>query len=253
MHTFLTSLHARAAEVATEFLASCDEVDAVMIVGSSARRTDANDLDISALVVAGEATNQVEARFTEFAQGRADFDALAAVGPFVEIDFHAVSGEFSPGARGWTTGPDTFELELGNELAYSVPLWTRNDRFARLRDHWLPFYDDQLREARLADARMYAINDLDHVSIMVRRDEPFHAFHRLYYAFHGFLQALFIMRRTYPIAYDKWIREQVEGLLGLPELYAQLPGIIGVGALDLAGITDSVERLRELLDHWTVA
>jgi hypothetical protein len=221
-----------------------------MLVGSSARRRDANDLDISALVSPSEMTSEIETRFARFAQGRSEFDALASVGAFVEIDFHAVSGEFSPGTRGWTTGPDTFELELGNEIAYSVPLWTRNDRLARLRERWLPFYDEQLRGARLTAARMYAINDLDHVPMMVRREEPFHAFHRLYFAFHGFLQALFIARRTYPIAYDKWIREQVEGLLGLPELYAQLPRIIGVGGLDLTGITDSAERLRTLLEEW---
>lgn len=29
------------------------------------------------------------------------------------------------------------------------------------------------------------------------------------------MQALFIARRTYPIAYDKWIREQVVDILGL--------------------------------------
>lgn len=250
MHAFQTPLHARAAQVATEFLASCDQVDAVQVVGTSARRMDANDLDISALV-AGEVTSQVEADFADFAQQRAEFDALAAVGPFVEVDFHAVSGEFCPGPRSWTTGPDSFELELGNELAYSVALWERNDRLVRLREHWLPFYNDQLRATRLADARLYAINDLDHVPMMVRRNEPFHAFHRLYFAFQGFLQALFITRRTYPISYDKWIREQVEGLLGLPELHAELPKIIGIDGLDLAGITDSADRLRQLLDQWT--
>jgi hypothetical protein len=253
MEVFHTPVHARAARVATEFLASLDEVDAVMLVGSAARRTDANDLDFSALVSSNELTSHVEARFARFAEGRSEFAALASFGPFVEIDFHAVSGEFSPGTRGWTTGPDAFELELGNELAYSRPLWERNDRFARLRERWLPFYGEQLRQARLGEARIYAINDLEHVPIMVGREEPFHAFHRLYFAFQGFLQALFIARRTYPIAYDKWIREQVEGLLGLPELYAQLPTIIGIGRLDLPGITQSAERLGELLEEWTTA
>ena len=75
---------------------------------------------------------------------------------------------------------------------------------------------------------MYCLNDIDHVPGMVARDEPFHAFHRLYLAFQGFLQCVFISRRTYPIAYDKWIREQVEDLLGLPELYAELPSLVGV-------------------------
>jgi hypothetical protein len=251
MPQFPSEVHARAAEAASEFLTSCDEVDAVMLVGSSARRRDANDLDISALVGSDEAVGIVEARFARFADGRPEFEALSALGPFVAIDFHAVSGAFAPGPRGWTSGPDGFELELGNELAYSVPLWERNQRLSELRGRWLPFYDDRLRRARLADARMYAVNDLEHVPLMIERDEPFHAFHRLYFAFQGFLQALFISRRTYPIAYDKWIREQVEGLLGLPELYQQLPTILGVRELDPAGLTRSTNRLRELLEEWT--
>ena len=84
----------------------------------------------------------------------------------------------------------------------------------------------------------------------MRRDEPFHAFHRLYLAFQGFLQALFIARRRYPIAYDKWIREQVEGILGLGELYARLPAVVGVDRLALSGLTTGAEELRALLDQW---
>jgi hypothetical protein len=97
---------------------------------------------------------------------------------------------------------------------------------------------------------MYVVNDLDHVPLMIRRDEPFHAFHRLYLAFQGFLQALFISRRMYPISYDKWVREQVEGILGLSELYACLPPIIGVDRLRAPALTEAAERLRSLLDTW---
>jgi hypothetical protein len=251
MAQFSNNVYARAAESATEFLASCDEVDAVMLVGSSARRSDANDLDISALVASSEAVNEVEARFAQFAHGRPEFEALSALGPFVEIDFHALSGEFAPGPRGWTSGPDAFELDIGNEVAHSLPLWERNNRLSQLRNHWLPFYNNELRAVRLKDARMYVVNDLEHVPLMIKRDEPFHAFHRLYLAFQGFLQALFITRRTYPIAYDKWIREQVEDLLGLPELYQELPAIIGVRDLDLAELMRSTDRLKQLLEEET--
>jgi hypothetical protein len=247
---FPSDVHARAAQSATEFLASCDEVDAVMVVGSSARRADANDLDISALVASAGTVAEVDARFARFAAGRPEFEALTTLGPFVAIDFHALSGEFAPGPRGWTTGPDAFELDIGNEVAYSRLLWERNGRLSELRRQWLPFYDDELRHARLDEARMFVVNDLEHVPLMIKRDEPFHAFHRLYLAFQGFLQALFISRRTYPIAYDKWIREQIEELLGLPELYQELPAIIGVRDLDLASLARSTDRLGHLLDEW---
>jgi hypothetical protein len=250
--SFPTQVHARAAEVVTEFLTGHDVVDAVTIVGSAARRSDANDLDMSALVASEGSVAPIESSVADFLKELPETEALAAVGPFVAVDFHATSGNFGPGPRGWTSGPDEFELDVGNEIAYSLPLWERNRHLAELRERWLPFYDEELRNARLSQARMYAINDLDHIPLMIDRAEPFHAFHRLYFGFQGFLQALFIAHRTYPIAYDKWIREQVEELLGLPELYEELPAIVGVGGLDLDELSHSAQRLRALINEWTV-
>ena len=48
----------------------------------------------------------------------------------------------------------------------------------------------------------------------------FQPFDRQYNAYREVLQAMFITWRAYPIAYNKWIREQVEEILGLPELHA---------------------------------
>jgi hypothetical protein len=248
--SFPTEAHRRAADAAVGFLETLRDVDAVLVVGSAARRADAKDLDLCALVADGATAARVGERFEEFAAGSPELLALRELGPFVECDLHALDGEFAPAPRGWTSGPEPFELDIGNEVAYSVPLWERNNHYRRLRERWLPYYDDELRAARLAEARMYCVNDIDHVPVMVARDEPFHAFHRLYLAFQEFLQCLFIARRTYPIAYDKWIREQVEGLLGLPELYAALPPLIGVAHLDAAAIARNAEQLRGLLDTW---
>lgn len=205
------------------------------------------------LVPDAAAGARVEREFAAFAATSDAMTALAALGPFVEVDLAAVVGDFGPEARTWTSGPDAFELAVGNELAYAVPLWRRGGRLDELRARWLPYYDDELRATRLTDARMYVVNDLDHVPLMVRRDEPFHAFHRLYLAFQGFLQALFIARRTYPIAYDKWIREQVEHILGLPDLYARLPAIVGVDRLDLRRLAAAAEELRAFLEEWAPA
>ena len=220
------------------------------LVGSCARRPNANDLDLSVLVPDEAAGARIERAFAEFAAGSGPVADLAAVGPFVEVDLGMTTGEFRPGPRAWTSGPDDFEVAVGNEVAYGVPLWRRGSRLDDLRERWLPFYGDELRAARLAEARMYVLNDLDHVPLMVRRDEPFHAFHRLYLAFQGFLQALFIARRTYPIAYDKWIREQVEDILGLPQLYERLPAIVGIDRLALPQVTAGAQELRTLLDEW---
>jgi predicted nucleotidyltransferase len=246
---FAGDLHAAAADVSVAFLSQLPGVEAVTLVGSAARRQDANDLDLSVLVPDEPAGERAVEAFGRFAETSAEVQRLTEAGPFMEVDLGWYTGHFAPGSRGWTSGPDVFELAIGNELAYSRLLWRGSGRFDALREAWLPYYGEELRRRRLADARMYAINDLDHVPLMLARDEPFNAFHRLYLAFKGFLQALFISRRTYPVSYDKWIREQVAGILGLPDLYAELPGIVGIDRLEPARIDVSAQRLRELLDE----
>lgn len=117
--TYRTAAHAAAAKAATEYLREQPEVDAVLLVGSGARRTDANDLDLSAMVSGEEHVAAVESRFSQWAAVQRELRALAEVGPFVSLDLHATAGEFAPQARGWTDGPDSFELEIGNEVARS--------------------------------------------------------------------------------------------------------------------------------------
>ena len=41
-------------------------------------------------------------------------------------------------------------------------------------------------------------------------------------------------RRTYPLAYNKWIREQVADWLALPKLYKELPPILSVRNIESA-------------------
>ena len=99
----------------------------------------------------------------------------------------------------------------------------------------------------VADACRY---DLDHVPFYAGRGLYFQAFDRLYKAFGEFLQALFIARRTYPIAYNKWIREQVVELLQLPALYPLLPPILEISQLESLQVVQKAAMLRDLLDAW---
>jgi hypothetical protein len=78
----------------------------------------------------------------------------------------------------------------------------------------------------------------------------FQAFDRLYKAFHEFLQALFVARRTYPLCYNKWIQEQVIEWLSLPDLYKELPPILSVRNIESAEVGEKAEALRALLDRW---
>ena len=61
---------------------------------------------------------------------------------------------------------------------------------------------------------------------------------------------MFIAHRVYPIAYNKWIREQVEGWLGLPELYAELDSVLEIYRLQSGEIDNKAEYLRCLLERW---
>src|SRR6266545_4214901 len=98
-----------------------------------------------------------------------------------------------------------------------MPLYTDGDRFDRLASQWLPFYDDELRRERLARARWFVLeNNLARIPWYVGRELHFQAFDRFYRAFQGFLLGLHVSRRTYPLDYNKWIREQVAENLGLP-------------------------------------
>jgi hypothetical protein len=81
------------------------------------------------------------------------------------------------------------------------------------------------------------------------RPQP-QAFDRLYKAFQEFLQALFIAHRTYPLVYNKWIREQVTVWLDLPELYVELPRILEVSQLEGDGICQNASHLLALLEQW---
>ena len=70
-------------------------------------------------------------------------------------------------------------------------------------------------------------------------------------AFQEFLQALFVARRTYPLAYNKWIREQVTEWLSLPRLYEELPPILSVRNIESPELGEKADASRTLLERWT--
>jgi hypothetical protein len=93
--------------------------------------------------------------------------------------------------------------------------------------------------------------DLDSIPFYLGRRLYFQAFDRLYKAFQEFLQALFVARRTYPLAYNKWIHEQVAERLALPKLYEELPPILSVGNIESPELGHKAAGLRALLECWT--
>src|SRR4029453_13273611 len=148
-------------------------------------------------------------------------------------------------------GPDSFEIEIGNRLAYAAPLGEVGAYFRQLQSQWLPYYKEGLRLSRLTMVREACARDLEAIPFVLGGGFFFQAFDRLYKAFQEFLQALFISRRTYPLAYNKWIREQVAEWLSLPDLYEGLPPILSVRRIESGELTENADALRVLLERWT--
>ncbi len=257
--------HERAARAIVDFFSGQEVehaaslfVDAVILTCSCARgkAVRGSCLDVSILISPEKFTDQsmfhVKQSWTEFYESEQVFKELHQLGKYSHVDLDFTDGCFKPQDWGWTAGPDNFELEIGNILVYSVPLLERTDRFRRLRERWLPYYSDELRRERLAQARKYCLNNLDHIPSFVERGLYFQSFQRLYHASQEFLQALFISRRTYPIAYDKWIREQIEDILGMPELYKQLIRLLEIADFESREIVHKAAELERLFHRYVV-
>jgi Nucleotidyltransferase domain len=226
-----------------------------LLVNSCARgkATPESDLDIAVLVkptlsVADKAA--LEQQWRSYYQTESIFQHLQQSGRFTRVHLDLIHGEYTPQLWDDGGGPDSFELELGNHVAYSVPLWQADNALEHLRAKWLPYYDESLQHERLTMVKAACAYDLGHVGFYVKRTLYFQAFDRLYKAFQEFLQALCIAHRTYPIAYNKWIRELVEDKLGLPELYPQLPPLLEIYRLESDALVYKAERLSELLEQW---
>ena len=247
-----TPQHERASRRVVEFFSRQPDVDAVLLTCSCARGRASRDscLDIVVLTPVNLPTirrSELEQAWKNVCESETVFQELRQVGRYSNVDLEFHDGLFRPPEHGWTTGPDEFEVEIGNLLAYNVPLWEQGGHLERLKAQWLPYYDEALRRGRLEMVHRFCLNNLDHIPLYVERELYFQSFRRLYHAFGEFLQALFISRRIYPIAYDKWVREQIVDILGLPELYTQLPQLFEIQRFESHEMADKAESLKRLL------
>jgi hypothetical protein len=225
----------------------------VLLTCSCARGKATRDscLDITVLLAPGLPGPEREALAEAWKQADSSQPVFAEqrqAGRFSQVDLDFHSGQLDPRQHphGWTSGADAFELEVGNLLAYSVPLWERDRAYQELRARWLPYYGEALRQERLAMVLQYCRNNLAHIPLYVARGLYFQAFKRLYLAFEEYLQALFIARRTYPIAYDKWIHEQIVEILELPALYPQLVRLLEIKRLE----SEELIQKARMIESW---
>jgi hypothetical protein len=253
--TYPTSEHQKAADIITEYFVNHFHIDAVLLVNSCARGKATGDscLDIIILAKPGQGRSQpgeLEAGWYEFERSSQVIQDLYRVGKYSVVHPDFISGEFIPGEQEEAAGPDDFELGIGNYLAYSMPLWQGSDYFAQLKEKWLPYYNEELRLHRLEKVRWFCRNNLDHIPLYIERGLYFQSFDRLYNAYQEFLQAVFIANRTYPIAYNKWIQEQIVEILGLPELYEQITHLFEIKNFESTEIAEKARKAEGLLDQY---
>ena len=254
-----TPEHQKAAEAITEHFVSNHKIDAVLLVNSCARGKATRDscLDIIMLARPDPSRSQIKrigsrmGGIREIKSGRPELLYKAGKYSVVHPDF--IHGVFVPHEQDEAAGPDDFELQVGNFLAYSVPLWQGSSYLDELKGQWLPYYSEELRRKRLERVRWFCLNNLHHIPSYMERGLFFQSFDRLYNAYQEFLQALFIARRTYPIAYNKWIHEQIVEILGLPELYEQLTHLFEIRQFESHEIAEKGKEVEELLEKYAPA
>jgi len=254
--SFPTPDHQAAAEAVVDFWASRPETQAVLLTCSCARGRAVPDscVDISILVAPerlAATQTAIWPRFERFCRENAACKALEARVPWSGVDADLIDGTYSAGYHGYTSGADAFELEIGNTLAWSHPLLRHGDRWERLQAAWLPYYNDALRNERLAAVLSFARNNIEHIEPYATRGLLHQAHKRLLHASEEYLQALFISRRVYPIAYDKWIREQLVDILDEPADYERFRGLFALSSLDARSLIRSANTLSAMLDAIT--
>lgn len=247
-----TAMHQKTADEITAFFAKFDDVRAVLLTCSCARGKASKDscLDIAILLsteIEKKSKAEIITSWDREQKENSIYKEFRAVGKYSHVDLEFIDGIFSEGYHGWTSGPDDFEVEIGNFVAYSKPLYKRDDYFDQLKSTWLPYYNDKLRAKRLKMVKEYCLNNLHHIPLYVERGLYFQSFKRLYQAMEEFLQALFISKRKYPIAYDKWIKEQLCDILQLPNLYEELVGIMECHKFESSEHSIKADKLEYLV------
>jgi hypothetical protein len=254
--TYPTLAHEKAARAIVSYFQQLPETAAVLLVNSCTRGQATSDSCLDMLVLVTPETlvqqgEQLNENWLTFYKTEPHFAALAQAGRFAEVHLDIEDGRYTPTPRTIDDATDSFELAVGNHLAYSLILWERNDYATQLKKQWLPYYAEPLRQERLVQIQNACRHHLEHIPLYARRELYFAAFDRLYTSFQLFMQALFIAHGTYPIAYNKWIREQVEEILALPDLYRLLPGVLEVRPFTSGIVTSRAQELATLLERYT--
>lgn len=251
---FPTSLHEDAAESASEYFLAIPNVDTILIVNSCARgmAVSESDLDLAILIKPDTTPSEIkdiETDWLKFSTTQPTILRYKRSSQFAHLHLDIINGIYTPKNIEIGEPIDYFELEIGNQIRYSAPMGKAGSYFQILQGMWLPYYNEELRLIRLTASRNACEYDLSHIPFFINRGLHFQAFDILYKAFQEYLQTLFIANKTYPIAYNKWIKEQVSKWLNKPDLYPSLSPILSVSNIESNEINHKADMLRLLLNN----
>jgi hypothetical protein len=255
--SFPTILHEDAAELVRDYFLSIPNVDTVLVVNSCARgqAVPESDLDFAVLVKPETTPTEIETIGTawlNYSVRQPTFLKYKKSNQFAHLHLDIIDGRYTPTVLEIGVASDFFEIEIGNHICYSAPMDNAGLYFKELQKKWLPYYNEELRLQRFIMTRNACEYDLNHIPFFIKRGLYFQAFDILYKAFQEYLQTLFISNKTYPIAYNKWIKYQVINLLNKPELYLKLSPILSVSNIESNEINKKVEMLSELLNDLVI-
>ena len=168
----------------------------------------------------------------------------------IRVDIEFTDGKFQTGHMSFDIVRDEFETTIGNLLVYCLPLFQKGNKYQRLRSKYLPFLSDALRKEGLAGTESEFSYKIWKTRWLASRGEYFAALVTLLEAKRIFLQHLFIRERKYPIDYVKWLKEQCEAILGMPELYAKLADAVEGIELNKRGINEKATVLEQMMQQY---
>jgi hypothetical protein len=251
---FPTKLHQDAADIVGDYFTNLPKTDTVLVVNSCARgqAVPESDLDFAILVNPDTTTDQVNSMneaWQIFSGANPAILKYKQSNTYAHLHLDIIQGIYIPAILEPGEPGDSFEIEIGNQICYSAPMNNAGPYFQELKHKWLPYYNESMRSMRLDTIRNACKYDLDHIPKLTKRDLHFHAFDTLNKAFREYLQTLFIAHRMYPIAYNKWIKEQIVNWLGKPGLYQKLLPILTISNMESDEMNGKAEMLFELLEE----
>lgn len=250
---FPTKLHKEAAGLIRDYFQAISRVDTVLAVNSCARGQAVPESDLDFAILTKPDTTQIEiinikSSWQIYLETQPVLLKYKQSNQFAQLHLDIIDGNYKPTSLEKGEPIDYFEIEIGNQICYAAPMDNAGPYFKELQSKWLPYYNEGLRLQRVTMSRNACEYDLDHIPFFMKRRLYFQAFDTLCKAFQEYLQTLFIANKIYPIAYNKWIKEQVVKWLNMPDLYPKLAPILSINNIESDEIIEKANMLRGLLN-----